>query len=71
MLSTHALKAHARHPSVVMSNDVQLQNKYYAADAIAVDHTKQTVTCKEISEKTFDVRYDVLAIATGSQGRCP
>ena len=47
-----------------------MQNKYYAADAIAVSHTDQKVTCKEVSAKTFDVHYDVLAIATGSSGRC-
>ena len=48
-----------------------MQNKYYAAEVIAVDHNDQKITCKEVSDKTFDVRYDILAIATGSQGRCP
>jgi NADH dehydrogenase FAD-containing subunit len=45
------------------------QNKYYAADAVAVDPLEQSISCVELEGRTFDVKYDVLAIATGSQGR--
>ncbi|EIE24104.1 mitochondrial type-II NADH dehydrogenase [Coccomyxa subellipsoidea C-169] len=46
----------------------QLQNKYYAADAVAIDKDKQVVTCTEDGVEEFDVKFDMLAIATGSQG---
>ena len=46
-----------------------MQNKYYAADAVAVDPMDKSITCVEEDGRTFDVKYDVLAIATGSQGR--
>lgn len=46
---------------------VQWQNKYYAADAVAIDKDTKMVTCTEDGERTFDVKFDVLAIATGSQ----
>ena len=46
-----------------------LQNKYFSADALAIDHNRKVVTCKEgTSEDNFEVKYDKLAIATGSQG---
>ena len=46
-----------------------LQNKYFAADALAIDHDRKVVTCNDgVSEDNFEVTYDKLAIATGSQG---
>ncbi len=44
-----------------------VQNKYYAADAVAIDIDKQVVTCTEDGVEEFDVKFDMLAIATGSQ----
>ena len=46
-----------------------MQNKYYAADAVSVDPMDKSITCVELDGRTFDVQYDLLAIATGSQGR--
>ena len=48
---------------------MQPQNKYYAADAVAVDPLDRKVSCVELDGRTFDVGFDLLAIATGSQGR--
>ena len=46
-----------------------LQNKYFAADALAIDHDRKVVTCNNgTSDCNFEVMYDKLAIATGSQG---
>lgn len=46
-----------------------MQNKYFAADALAIDHDRKVVTCNDgSSEDNFEVAYDKLAIATGSQG---
>ncbi|KAK9906340.1 hypothetical protein WJX75_000240 [Coccomyxa subellipsoidea] len=46
----------------------QPQNKYYAADAVAINKDSRVVTCTEDGEREFDVKFDMLAIATGSQG---
>ena len=46
-----------------------LQNKFFLADALAVDHDRKVVTCNNgSSEDNFEVAFDKLAIATGSQG---
>ena len=46
-----------------------LQNKYFSADALAIDHDRKVVTCNNgASKDNFEVAYDKLAIATGSQG---
>ena len=46
-----------------------LQNKFFLADALAIDHDRKVVTCNNgSSEDNFEVAYDKLAIATGSQG---
>ena len=46
-----------------------LKNKYFSADALAIDHDRKVVTCSDgSSEDNFEVAYDKLAIATGSQG---
>ncbi len=44
-----------------------MQNKYYAADAVAINKDSRTVTCTDDGQREFDVRFDMLAIATGSQ----
>ncbi|BDA46213.1 Internal alternative NAD(P)H-ubiquinone oxidoreductase A1 [Coccomyxa sp. Obi] len=46
----------------------QPQNKYYAADAVAINKDTRIVTCMDDGQRQFDVRFDMLAIATGSQG---
>ncbi|CAK0752207.1 hypothetical protein CVIRNUC_002128 [Coccomyxa viridis] len=44
-------------------------NKFFLADALAIDHDRKVVTCNNgSSEDNFEVAYDKLAIATGSQG---
>ncbi len=48
---------------------VLLQNKYFSADALGIDHDRKVVTCNDgMSQDNFEVKYDKLAIATGSQG---
>ena len=46
-----------------------MQNKFFLADALAIDHDRKVVTCNDgVSNDRFEVKYDKLAIATGSQG---
>lgn len=46
-----------------------MQNKFFLADALAIDHNRKVVTCNDgVSNDNFEVKYDKLAIATGSQG---
>ena len=46
-----------------------MQNKFFLADALAIDHDRKVVTCNDgVSNDNFEVKYDKLAIATGSQG---
>ena len=46
-----------------------MQNKFFLADALAIDHDRKVVTCNDgVSNDKFEVKYDKLAIATGSQG---
>ncbi len=49
--------------------DCVMQNKFFLADALAIDHDRKVVTCNDgVSKDNFEVKYDKLAIATGSQG---
>lgn len=46
---------------------ILVQNKYYAADAVTINKETRTVTCMDDGQRQFNVRFDMLAIATGSQ----
>lgn len=52
-----SLQKHLREP----------QNNYFLASAQNVDPKKKTVQCKDEDGTEFDVAYDKLVIATGSQ----
>ena len=43
----------------------------YLAKALSVDPDARKVSCIDDGESKFDVDYDILAIATGSQARLP
>ena len=44
-------------------------NHYYAASATDINTKNKTVSCQDSAGSSFDIPYDFLVIATGSQVR--